>query len=183
MKKKSSLRGRWFGNTLTIFCVLGLVCVIAITATFAGYYYSNMRSDMMSKAAQTSQFFAHYISQNYDDYYQSCVSYAQTFEMSSSMELQFINTDGVLVASSYGPWAGKSPSTSEIAKSIRQRQIEPFVGRDHDTGEHTRPLPSWDGPWHHTQSHLPDSGYVQVASSRSSALHSRPRSTGVQRQP
>ena len=136
MKKKSSLRGRWFGNTLTIFCVLGLVCVIAITATFAGYYYSNMRSDMMSKAAQTSQFFAHYISQNYDDYYQSCVSYAQTFEMSSSMELQFINTDGVLVASSYGPWAGKSPSTSEIAKSIRQRQIEPFVGRDHDTGEH-----------------------------------------------
>ena len=105
-KKRSSLRGRWLGNTLTIFVVLGLICVIAITATFAGYYYSNMRSDMMSKAAQTSQFFSNYISQNYDDYYQSCVSYAQTFEMSSSMELQFINTDGVLVASSYGPWAG-----------------------------------------------------------------------------
>ena len=136
MKKRSSLRSRWLSNTLTVFCVLGLVCVLLITATFAVYYYSNMRSDMLGRAAQTSQFFSSYISQNYDDYYQSCVSYAQSFEMSGSMELQFINTDGLLVASSYGPWAGKSPSTSEIAKAIRQRQSEPFIGRDPDTGEH-----------------------------------------------
>ena len=135
-RRKSSLRSRWLGNTLTIFCILGVLCVIAITATFAGYYYSNMRSDMTSKAAQTSQFFANYISQNYDDYYQSCVSYAQGFEMSSSMELQFINTDGVLVESSYGPWAGKSPRTAEIEKAIDQKTIEIFVGRSPETGEH-----------------------------------------------
>ena len=135
MKRRSSLRSRWFKNTLTVFCILGLVIVVAITATFAVYYYSNMRSDMMGRAAQTSQFFSNYISQNYDDYYQSCVSYAQNFSMNGSMELQFINTDGVLVASSYGPWAGKSPSTSEIAKAIRQRRSEPFIGYDPDTGE------------------------------------------------
>ena len=136
MKKKSSLRGRWFGNMLTVFCILGAVCILAITGTFAVYYYSNMRSDMMSRASQTSQFFSGYISQNYEDYYQSCVSYAQSFELSGSMELQFINTDGVLVASSYGPWAGKSPRTGEIDKAIRQRHSEPYVGRDPDTGEH-----------------------------------------------
>ena len=136
MKKRSSLRSRWLSNMLTVFCIFSIVCIIGITGTFAVYYYSNMRSDMMSRASQTSQFFSGYISQNYEDYYQSCVSYAQTFELSGSMELQFINTDGVLVASSYGPWAGKSPSTSEIAKAIRQRQSEPFIGRDPDTGEH-----------------------------------------------
>ena len=135
-KKRSSLRSRWLGNTLTVFCILGVVCVLAITGTFAVYYYSNMRSDMMSRANQTSQFFSGYISQNYEDYYQSCVSYVQTFEMSGSMELQFINIDGLLVASSYVPWTGKSPSTSEIARAIRQRHSEPFVGRDPDTGEH-----------------------------------------------
>ena len=134
-KKRSSLRGRWLGNTLTVFCILGTVCILGITGTFAAYYYSNMRSDMMSRANQTSQFFSGYIGQNYDDYYQSCVSYAQTFEMSGSMELQFINNDGLLVASSYGPWAGKSPSTSEIAKAIRTRSTEPFIGFDPDTGE------------------------------------------------
>ena len=136
MKKRSSLRSRWLSNMLTVFCIFSIVCIIGITGTFAVYYYSNMRSDMMSRASQTSQFFSGYISQNYEDYYQSCVSYAQTFELSGSMELQFINTDGVLVASSYGPWAGKSPSTSEIGKAIRQRQSEPVIGRDPDTGEH-----------------------------------------------
>ena len=101
MKKRNSLRSRWLSNMLTVFCIFSIVCIIGITGTFAVYYYSNMRSDMMSRASQTSQFFSGYISQNYEDYYQSCVSYAQTFELSGSMELQFINTDGVLVASTY----------------------------------------------------------------------------------
>lgn len=135
MKKNSSLRGRWLSHTLTIFCVLGLVCVLVVTLTFAGYYYSTMRSDMEGRALQTSQFFSNYIGQNYEDYYQSCVTFAQTFDMSNSMELQFINADGLLVASSYGHWAGKSPTTSEITESMEMKKIRPFIGTDRDTGE------------------------------------------------
>jgi len=135
MKIFSGLRGRWLTNTVVIFCILGLVCVIAVAGTFAGYYYSNMRSDMYSRAWQTTEFFSDYIGQNYEDYYQSCVTFAQTFEMRNSMELQFINADGLLVASSYGDWAGNSPTTSEIAKAMKSRSIEPFTGTNPDTGE------------------------------------------------
>ena len=135
MKIFSGLRGRWLTNTVIIFCILGLVCVIAVAGTFAGYYYSNMRSDMYSRAWQTTEFFSDYIGQNYEDYYQSCVTFAQTFEMRNSMELQFINADGLLVASSYGDWAGNSPTTSEIAKAMKSRSIEPFTGTNPDTGE------------------------------------------------
>ena len=136
MKKLSSLRSRWMKNTLTVFFVLGLVCVLLITGTFAVYYYSNMIADMKARAGQTSQFFASYIGQNYDDYYQSCVTYTQTFDMSASMELQFINADGVLVASSYGQWSGTSPTTSEIQEAMNTRKIRHFLGIDSDTGEH-----------------------------------------------
>ena len=136
MKKLSSLRGRWMKNTLTVFFVLGLVCVVLITGTFAIYYYTNMIADMEAKAQQTSRFFASYIGQNYDDYYQSCVTYAQTFDMSASMELQFINADGVLVASSYQQWSGVSPTTDEIRQAMQERRIRYFVGFDGDTGEH-----------------------------------------------
>lgn len=135
MKKVSSLRSRWFMNTVTVFCVLGLVCVIAISATFAAYYYSNMSSDMRSRAWQTSQFFTSYIGQNYEDYYQSCVTYAKNFEMRNSMELQFINADGLLVASSYGDWAGTSPTTSEIREAMTSGTIRSFIGKNPDTGE------------------------------------------------
>ncbi len=135
MGKNSSLRARWFGNTITVFCVLGLICVLAISITFAFYYYSNMRSDLRARAWQTSQFFSSYIGQNRDDYYRSCVTYAQTFEMSDTLELQFINADGLLVASSYGNWAGGSPQTSDIKDAMESLEIEDFTGRDPDTWE------------------------------------------------
>jgi len=136
MKKLSSLRGRWMKNTLTVFFVLGLICVLLITGTFAIYYYTNMIADMEARAQQTSQFFVSYIGQTYDDYYQSCVTYAQTFDMRASMELQFINADGLLVASSYGDWAGTSPTTPEIQEAMQVRKIRHFLGIDGDTGEH-----------------------------------------------
>lgn len=136
MKDTKSLRGRWIGNTVATFCALGLVCVLLITGTFGVYYYSSMQSDLQAKALQTSQFFANYIGQNYDDYYQSCVTYAQTFDMSTSLELQFINADGLLVASSYGHWAGKSPATSEIREAMETRSIRRYLGFDPITGEH-----------------------------------------------
>ena len=136
MKKISSLRGRWMSNTLLVFLVLGLVCVVLITATFGIYYYSNMIADLDAKSRQTSQFFSSYIGQNYDDYYQSCVTYVQTFDLSSSMELQFVNADGLLVASSYGNWSGASPRTGEIQRAMKNRKPESFVGLDPDTGEH-----------------------------------------------
>ena len=135
MRKVSSLRSRWLTNTVTVFCILGLVCITAVTATVGVYYYSSMRSDMQARARQASQFFASYIGQTYEDYYQSCVTYAKTFDMRNSMELQFISVDGLLVASSYGAWAGPSPTTSEIADSMESGAIKTFTGNNPDTGE------------------------------------------------
>lgn len=136
MKKRNSLRSRWLSNTVIVFCILGFLCVVLIGVTFMVYYYANMRADMKARASQASQFFSSYIGQNYDDYYQSCATYAKNFEFSSNMELQFINSDGVLVASSYGHWAGSSPDTAEIFGAIHSREVDDFVGINPHTGEH-----------------------------------------------
>ena len=135
MKKIGGLRKRWLVNTVGVIFALGVVCVMAVTASFATYYYSNMQSDMYNRASTTTEFFAEYIDQNYNEYYQSCITYAQTFEDRDKIELQFINAGGDLVASSYGQWSGESPSTSEIQKAIASRGIEHYVGRDPDTDE------------------------------------------------
>ena len=135
MKKVSGLRKRWLINTVGIICALGMVCVLAVTASFAAYYYSNMRSDMYNRAETTTDFFAGYINLDYNTYYQSCITYARTFEDGDDLELQFISAGGRLLASSYGPWAGESPVTSEIQAAISTRGIQPYVGRDPATGE------------------------------------------------
>ena len=129
------LRKRWLLNTASVVFALGLVCVMAVTASFSAYYYSTMQSDMRYRARTTTEFFAEYVDQTYNEFYQSCITYAQTFEDKDSIELQFINTQGDLVASSYGEWAGKSPRTPEIQQAVNNRYPEPYVGRDPDTGE------------------------------------------------
>lgn len=135
MTKGGSLRKRWLTNTVSIIFALGMVCVLAVTATFAAYYYSNMEADMQSRAETTTGFFEEYIDLNYRQFYQSCMTYAQTFEDRNNLELQFINTQGRMVASSYGNWAGKAPATPEIAEAVASRSIRPFLGKDPDTGE------------------------------------------------
>ena len=135
MNLKSSLRLRWLVNTLGVILALGLVCVLAVTAVFAAHYYTNVRSDLHERAEVTAGFFAEYLNQSYNEYYQSCINYAQSFSDKDRLELQFISKDGNLVASSYGQWAGASPTTAEIREAMDTRAIRPFTGRDPATGE------------------------------------------------
>ena len=135
MKKHGGLKQRWFINTVSIILALGMVCVLAVTASFAAYYHSNMEADMKARAKSTTEFFAEYIDLNYNEFYQSCMVYAQTFADKDKIELQFINTHGTLVASSYGQWAGESPRTPEIADALTSRAPQTYAGRDSATGE------------------------------------------------
>ena len=110
--------------------------MLVVTAVFAAYYYSTMESDMRYRARTTTEFFADYLNQSYNEYYQSCITYARTFEDKNNLELQFINAQGRIVASSYGSWSGPSPTTSDVSKAIANRVIEPYIGKNPGTGEH-----------------------------------------------
>ena len=129
------MRRRWLLSTVRVMCAIGIVCAFAVTAAFAAYYYTSMESDMRYRARTTTDFFADYINQNYNEYYQSCITYAQTFDDRNSLELQFINVQGQIVASSYGQWTGRSPETSDISDAITTRGSALYQGRDPVTGE------------------------------------------------
>lgn len=129
------LRRRWFLNTVGLVSALGFACVLIVTSVFAMSYYSSMRSDLRYRAKNTTDFFANYLNQSYNEYYQSCIVYAQTFEEKNNIELQFINNQGRIVASSYGSWAGTSPTTTEIRDAIDNNRLSDFVGKDPQTGE------------------------------------------------
>ena len=136
MLKIKGLRRRWLLNTVGVVCSLGLICVLVITAVFAAYYYSAMESDLRFRAETTTEFFATNMSQDYNEYYQSCITYAKTYDQRNNIELQFINTRGSIVASSYGIWAGESPVTDDIIDALKTKEIKKFVGKDPLTKEY-----------------------------------------------
>lgn len=135
MKRVGGLRKRWLINTIGVVFALGLACVAAITFSFAVYYYSGMESDMSYRAKTTVDFFSSQINQNYKEYYQSCINYANTFEGKNQIELQFVDVNGKLVATSFGGWAEQVPITSDIQDAIILREQRPYVGADPVTGE------------------------------------------------
>ena len=136
MKKIRGLRKRWLMNTVGVVCVLGMVCVLVVTLAFSAYYYSFVESDLCYRAGTTADFFAEYLNQSYNDYYQSCINYAKTFEHKDRLELQFISTKGRVVATSYGTWLGEQPNTTDIRDAIATRDICVYNGTDPITKEH-----------------------------------------------
>ncbi len=135
MRKPGGLRRRGLLNTVGVVFLLGAVCAVVVTIVFSANYYRSMESDLRYRAKTTTDFFTDYVSQDYNTYFQSCINYANSFEERNSLELQFIDVDGKLVASSYGNWAGANPVTSEIAEAIQMRTIRTFVGKDPATSE------------------------------------------------
>ena len=134
-RKLAGLERRWLINNVSVMVVLAALCVAAITLSLGAYYYSNVRSGLEAKAKTTTDFFSNYISQSYNEYYQSCIQFAQTFEEKDRLELQFITPDGRMVASSYGEFAGKSPQTPDIQEAVTTGKLARFQGKDPDTHE------------------------------------------------
>ncbi len=135
LKKPFGIQRRWLLNNVSVILAVVLIAVLIISITMCVYYFSNVESGLVAKAKTTTDFFGNYISQSYNEYYQSCIAYAQSFEEKNSLELQFINTRGGIVASSYGQWAGGYPGTSDITDAIETQKIAVFSGRNPATGE------------------------------------------------
>ncbi len=135
MKKLGGLRKRWIMNTVGVVILLGLVCVMVVTMVFSAYYYASVESELRSRATNAADFFGEYSAQSYNDFYQACIRYTNTIDEKNKLELQFIDTDGEIIATSYGDWAMESPETHEIQEAIAMRQIRPYRGKDPLTGE------------------------------------------------
>ena len=133
--KIKGLRRRWLINTITVVCSLGLVCVLAITAAFSAYYYSTLESDMEHRARSTTEIFAGYLHKDLETYYQSCITYTQTFSDRNAIELQFINNEGQIVASSHGNGVGETPAEPDITEAITKKGISSYVGKNLQTGQ------------------------------------------------
>jgi len=134
MKKVVGLRKRWLANTLSVICALGLVCALGVTSVFALYYYSNLESDLRFRAGTTTSLFSDYISLTDSEYYDSCMAYTQSFDAASDVQLQIIDIQGYIAASSAENWVNLPPKTPEIPKAMNNRAIEVYLGEDPITG-------------------------------------------------
>ena len=119
MKKRpifsiKGLRKRWLINTLGVVSLLGLVCVLVVTAVFAANHYANMESDIRYRAKTTTEFLTEYTDKSLKEYREFCITYVQTFEDQNDIVLQFVDAKAMIVASSDGNGVNTVLSTDDV---------------------------------------------------------------------
>jgi len=132
---KGGLRQRWLRGTMLVVSTAVVLAIILFSAIIYNYYYATLRTGLEAKAKTATDFFANYVARSYADYYDSAYRYTETFRESERLELQFINTDGSILISSFSITSGTKPNTPDIAAAIESRRISSWVGRRSNTRE------------------------------------------------
>ena len=126
---------RWLFSNVFVFIVIIFIFVAVFAVSIYGYYHSSVQTGLETKAQTATDFFASYITKTYAEYYDSAYQYATDFEDADDIELQFINTSGKVVVSSYSTPAGTAPGTQDITQALSRGEISVWQGRSNSTGE------------------------------------------------
>ncbi len=135
MKKKAGIRQRWLTNNVSIMVLFVLAALAAAMMAVSSYYYNMMRSGLEAKAKSTVDFFESYVASAEEEFYSSIYRFTQEFDEKSTLELEFISSDGEILTSSFGLAAGTRPQTGDVTGALENRELTSFQGKDPATGE------------------------------------------------
>ena len=126
----SGMRQRWLVYSAALSILIGTVCVLVITACFAGDFYSAREAEILEYVETADAYFDSRVNKSESEFYDACVVYTQTCDTGKKLDLQFVDTTGVVIASSSGEQDGVMPFTTEIQEAIQSRGVCTFAGKD-----------------------------------------------------
>ena len=135
-RRTIGLRRRWIiSSILPVITILMLIAAL-VSIALGSNYYANARSALEAKATAGTEYFNTYAMTSYDEYFHSATLYANSFEDSDRIELQFIDrNNGRVEVSTRSLMVGSAPGTKDIIDALSSGKVESFQGVDPTTGE------------------------------------------------
>lgn len=112
--KINSIRQRWLINNILTVVTVVIIAICVYSISVARYYYSSVQSALEAKAKTASSFFENYVANTYAEYYDSAYKFIETFEDADKIELQFINSSGIMIVSSNSLTGGFETNEDDI---------------------------------------------------------------------
>lgn len=128
------IRRRWMVNSIGTIAFVLMLAVTAFSIFVGNYYYNSICSAMQTQATTVSDFFSNYATSE-QVYLEMANYYINDFDKQDTLELQFVNTSGQIVLSSYGLTSGGSPNTAEISQALKRKEVSSWSGQNPATGE------------------------------------------------
>ncbi len=134
-RRAIGLRRRWIvSSILPVITILVLIAAL-VSIALGSNYYANARSALEAKATAGTDYFNTYAMTSYDEYFRSATLYANSFEDSASIELQFLDRNGHVEVSTRSLMTGSKPGTKDIIDALTSGRVSSFRGVDPTTGE------------------------------------------------
>ena len=134
-RRAIGLRRRWIvSSILPVITILVLIAAL-VSIALGSNYYANARSALEAKATAGTDYFNTYAMTSYDEYFRSAILYANSFEDSASIELQFLDRNGHVEVSTRSLMTGSKPGTKDIIDALTSGRVSSFRGVDPATGE------------------------------------------------
>lgn len=134
-RRAIGLRRRWIvSSILPVITILVLIAAL-VSIALGSNYYANARSALETKATAGTDYFNTYAMTSYDEYFRSATLYANSFEDSASIELQFLDRNGHVEVSTRSLMTGSKPGTKDIIDALTSGRVSSFRGVDPATGE------------------------------------------------
>ena len=130
--KRMGMRQRWLLHTAIIAGVIGTVCILLVTSIFAGKLYASREAEILQYVDAAEAYFQDRVNKSEEEYYEACVIYTQTCDTGNKLDLQFVDINGYIVASSNSDHDGTMAQTPEIQEAISSRGSGVFMGKDTD---------------------------------------------------
>ena len=127
---KTGLRRRWLWHSAVISAVVGLLCVLLITAAFSASLYIRQEEAMLDAMDVATAYFDDRVNKSEAEYYDACIVYTQTCDAGDDIDVQFLDNTGKVIASSSGSFDGRFPATKEVGEAVSSRGHSSFVGKD-----------------------------------------------------
>ena len=147
--KIHGMKQRWLFNNILIVSIIVIIGVCSFSLAMAKHYYSGVQSGLETKAKASASFFENYITRTYAEYYESAYNFTESFEDSAVIELQFINSGGRIMTSSYSITGGTADDAPDIKTALSTGLTSTWSGKNSKTGERvlavSAPLTYYDG--------------------------------------
>ena len=136
MKKASGIRYRWIINNVSIMVLVVFLAAACSSVAISSYYYSSMHTGLEAKLKTTIDFFERYVSSSEEELYSGVFRFTQEFDEKSTLELEFLSSDGEILSSSFGLATGSEPQTDDVIGALERQELTVYRGENKETGEH-----------------------------------------------
>lgn len=134
-RRTSGIKRRWLVNNMSIVVILLAVVFIAGGAFATNYYYDSLYNALQSRANTSARTFTTYMSATYNEFYRYAQQQVTEFSDKNKIEMQVLDSNGLIICSSTGLVAGTAPNVSDVNDCIETRQLASFTGYDPRTEE------------------------------------------------